>query len=129
MPERVAPVGQVVVEHHRLDVGVVPQVGQLVAGVPVVGVDRNHRGLERGEHALQVLGAVVEVLGDLGLVAQAGAEQGSGDAVGSPVEVPPGDGAAAAGQRRSVGEALGDRLPDVGEVPAGRGHGRWRRRG
>ena len=49
-------------------VAVVPQVHELVVEVAVVRVDRRQAGLEGGEHRLQVLGAVVEVLRDLVLL-------------------------------------------------------------
>ena len=114
----VAAVGEVAVEDDRFDVGVVPQVGELVAGVAVVGVDRHQPGLERREQALQVLGRVEEELGDLGLVAEPGVEQRGGDAVGALVEVPPRRDAAVAVERGRVGEAVGHRLPHVGVGPA-----------
>ncbi len=109
--------GERAVEHDGDDVGVVPQVDQLVGGVAVVGVDGRQPGLERAERRLEVLGRVVEVLGDLVLLGDAGVEQRGGDAVGPPVELgprrrPPG---VTLGQR--VGLALGQRLEQVREVP------------
>jgi hypothetical protein len=59
-------------------VGVVPQVEQLVLGVAVVRVDGDEARLPGGEHRLEVLRPVVEVLGDLVLVAAPGREEGGG---------------------------------------------------
>ena len=82
-------VGERAVEHDGDRVGVVPQVDELVVGVAVVGVDRDEAGLEGGEHRLEVLGAVVEVLRDLVLLGRPGVEQRAGDAVGPAVELAP----------------------------------------
>ena len=72
-----------------IDVGVVPQVDELVGGVAVVGVDRGEADLERGEDRLHVLRRVVQVLGDLVLFHGTGREQRGGDAVGAAVELRP----------------------------------------
>jgi hypothetical protein len=110
------------VEHHGDDVGVVPEVDQLVGRVAVVGVDRGEPGLERPERALEVLGRVVEVLRDLVLLDRARVEQRCGDAVGATVELRPGRGPIALALRGSVGDLRRDALPDVGEVPSTVGH-------
>ena len=60
--------GERAVEDDGDGVGVVPQVGELVVGVAVVGVDRHEAGLEHAEHALEVLRAVVQVVRHLVLV-------------------------------------------------------------
>ena len=75
------------VEHHRLDIAVVPQVDELVVDVAVVGVHRHERSLEAREHRLQVLRAVEEVLRDLALVAEPGRHQRGGHAVGPAVDL------------------------------------------
>ena len=67
--------GEHPVEDHRHRVGVLPQVGELVVGVPVVGVDGDQADLEDGEGRLQVLGAVVEIEGDLVLLGHAGPQE------------------------------------------------------
>ena len=68
--------GETAVEHDGNDVGVVPDVNQLIWRVPIVGVDRCQSGLERGVDALEILRAVVHVLSDLVLMDDAGVEQG-----------------------------------------------------
>ena len=79
------------VEHDGLGVGVVEQVDDLVGAVAVVRVDRRQAGLEGGDVGLEVLGAVVEVGRDLGLVAEAGVEEVGGQGVGPAVELAPRD--------------------------------------
>ena len=102
--------GERAVEDHGLDVGVAPEVDELGVDVAVVGVDRHERGLEAGEERLEVLGAVVEVLGDLGLVAEPGVEQPAGQGVGPTVELGPRGDAVAAEHRRAA-RAGGGRSP------------------
>ena len=87
--DAVDALGELAVEDDGHRVGVVPEVDELVVAVAVVRVDRHERDLERGEHRLEVLGAVAEVLGDLVLACDAGVQQCPGHAVGPPVEVPP----------------------------------------
>src|SRR5690606_24193438 len=94
-------------------------VHQLVLGVPVVGVHRHEAGLEAGEQALEVLGAVVEVLGDLVLLAGPGIEEGAGDSVGALVGLSPGDDAIALLGEGGAGQVVGGSLPDLGNGPAG----------
>ena len=72
---------ELAVEHDRLGVGVVEEVAQLVLDVAVVHVDRHRAELERGEHALEVLDAVVEVERDV----VAGADAEPGEVVREPV--------------------------------------------
>ena len=62
------PLDEDPVEDHGHGIGVLPQVDQLVIGVAVVGVDGDQADLVGGEAGLQVLGAVVEVEGDLVLL-------------------------------------------------------------
>ena len=68
------------VEHDSIRLGVGPEVGELLLPVPVVGVDRNEADLEACEDCFEVLGAVVEVEGDSRRRAEAGIEEGGGDA-------------------------------------------------
>ena len=104
-------------EHDRLGVGVVEEVGDLLRAVPVVGVDRHHAGLERGDERLQVLDAVVQVAGDLRLVAEPGGHEVGGEGAGPPIELAPRDDPVALHLARPVGDPGGDGLVDVGEVP------------
>jgi hypothetical protein len=60
------------VEEEHLGVGVVEQVDQLVLEVAPVRIDGNGALLECGEADLEILGAVVEVLRDLGVRPDAG---------------------------------------------------------
>ena len=64
--------GEAGVVQEDLGVGVLEQVQQLVVEVAVVDVDRDRAHLQRGEERLAVLGAVVQVLGDLGPLVDAG---------------------------------------------------------
>jgi hypothetical protein len=112
------------VEHDGDDVGVVPQVGQFVRRVAIVGVDHGEAGLERGEDRLEVLRPVVQVLGDLVLLGDASAQQMGGEGVGALVELTPGSDVAAVALCRSIRQLFGDGLPHLGEVPPSRNHGR-----
>jgi hypothetical protein len=56
---------ELAVEHHRLHVGVVEEVAQLLFDVAVVDVDRDRAQLERGDHHFEVFDRVVEVAGDV----------------------------------------------------------------
>jgi hypothetical protein len=78
------------VEDHRHRIGVVPQVGQFFGGVAEVGVHRHEADLEHPEDALDVLGAVIEVMGDLVLLHDAVVEQELRQPIGAPVELGPG---------------------------------------
>ena len=101
------------------DVAVVPEIDEFVSGVAVVGVDRGEAGLECSECRLEVFGAVVEVLGDLVLLGGSGdSEHRRGDAVGAPVHLGPADLTGPLLLGECVPEALGNRLPDVGEIPS-----------
>ena len=113
-----ALLGERAVEDDGDDVGVVPQVGQLVGRVAVVGVDHGEPGLERGEHRLEVL---------------RGRCRGTGRPC--PARRRPGRGGGRRRRRRAgrtaatstssgvplgrrVGQPVGDRLPHLGVVPA-----------
>ena len=111
------PFGEGAVEDDRHRVGVLPQVDELVVGVPVVGVDRHQADLEAGEGGLEVLRAVVEVDGHLVLVADPGVEEPPGQVVGPAVQLTPGQGGVPMGEGGCVGQHVGHRLPDVSEVP------------
>ncbi len=120
----VALLGERAVEHDCGGVGVVPQVHEFVGCVAVVGVDHGEAGLERCEHRLEVLRAVVEVLGHLVLLGRFRVQQRGGDTVGPPVELGPRVGALALLLGERVGDLHRHRLPQVCEVPAtiGRRH-------
>ena len=126
-PDAVEQLAEPGVEHHRLGVGVVEEVHELVAAVAVVGVDRDHRRLERGDHRLHVLGAVVEVAGHLGLVPEPTGHEVGGERRGPPIDVAPRDHPLAVDQAGPVRDAGGDRLVHVSEVPTRR-HRRQRMR-
>ena len=74
------------VEDHGLGVGVVEQVDDLVRPVAEVRVDRHHRRLERGDDDFEVLDAVVQVAGDLRLVAEPSRQQVGSERVGVSVD-------------------------------------------
>ena len=75
--------------------------------------------LERGDHGLEVLGAVVEVARHLRLVPEPGGDQVGGQRVGAAVELAPRDDPVALDLARPVGDGGGDGFVDVGEVPVG----------
>ena len=116
---RIGPMvdGERAVEHDGTGVGVVPEVQEFVGGVPIVRVHRHERRLERGVHRLQVLRAVVEVLGHGLLTGEAGVEEVLGDPVGAAIDLTPAPSVVAVDQARGVGKIVGDDLPHVGEVP------------
>ena len=109
--------GEAAVEHDGDHVAVVPQVDELVVEVPIVRVDGSETRLEAGVHGLEVLRAVVEVLGDLVLLLHPGVEVRLGDAVRPPVVVAPGDAVVSVHLGGGVGHLLGHDLPHVGEAP------------
>ena len=113
--------------HHRLGVGVLEQVVELLFEVAVVDVDGHAPGLERPEGGLQVLVAVVEVEGDLGVRAQAGRGQVAGHPRRPLVELAPGPLHRAVHQCGPVGDLVRDGLPRRGQAH-GRGHPRGLRR-
>ena len=105
------------VEHHDLGVGVVEQIGQLVVTVAIVDVERDHAGLVGGEGGGQVLGAVVQIAGDLGLAAGAGLDHGGSQGVGFAVKLSPRQNAITLDHGRPIGLFSRDELPDVGIAP------------
>ena len=113
---RVEGGGEVGLVHHRLEVGVGEQIAQLVLDVAVVHVDRHRAQLERGEHALEVLVAVVHPQADV--VGRPDAVPG--ERMGEPgrplVELPVGEAYVAVHDRLPVRHGVGDRLEQVGEV-------------
>ena len=122
-------VGETGVEHHSLGVGVVEQVGHLIGAVPIVRIHRCHGHLERGHHRFEVLGAVVEVTGNLALMPQSGGHEVGGERIGTSIELAPGDHAVADDLTRMVRHSPSHRLENVGKVPIGhRGSGISHRR-
>ena len=115
--DRLDRVGERSVEDDAARVGVVPQVEQLVGGVSVVRVDRDKRALERREHRLHVLRAVVQVLSDGLLALEPGVEQPLRDAVGAAVGFSPRPVQVTVDECDGVGQFVSDDFPDVGEVP------------
>ncbi len=100
-------------EHHRLGVGVVEEVGDLVWPVSVVGVERHQAGLERGHVGLEVGGIVVEIGGDLRLLVQPGRQEIGSQGVGPPIEVVPGVDRVAEDLDRPTGNRSRHRFEDV----------------
>ena len=118
-PDRLQSVCESGVENHHLSVGVVEQVDQFLAAIPVVGVDWSDARLEGCKVDLQVLRTVKEVGGDLGLGAHAPRNQMSSQRVGPCVELSPGDDPPSLDQGWTVGGLPGDGLPDVSYPPVG----------
>ena len=116
--ERLDALGERAVEQDGCGLGVVPEVDELVLDVAVVRVDRHEPGLRAGEERLEVLVAVVEVLGDRLAAPHAGAGEPRGHAAGAAVELGPGAPLTAVNQGRGLGDERGDVLPHVGEGPA-----------
>ena len=102
--------------HHGLQVGVGEEVAQLVLDVAVVHVHRHRAQLERGEHAFEVLVAVVEPEADV----VAGADAVRGEHMRQPgralVEVAVGEAHVAEHDRLAVGHGVGHRFEEIGEV-------------
>jgi len=102
--------------HDRLEVGVGEEVAELVLDVAVVDVDGNRAQLERGEHALEVLVAVVHP--QTHVVARPDAARR--ERVGQPgrplVELPIREADVAEHDRLALGHRVGDRFEQVGEV-------------
>ncbi len=80
----------------------------------------HQRGLRTGGEGLGVLRPVVQIERDLVLVPAAGVEQELGEAVGSCLELGPGDDVVTVEKGRRIGDAGGDGFPDVGVGPPGR---------
>ena len=101
-------------EHDRRRVGVGEQLGELLAGVAVVRVDRDRADLERGEDGLQVRGAVVEVAGDRVARPDPGRVQRGGQPGGAVVEL--GVGVSRPGSEMATASGrVRDGLPDRAE--------------
>ena len=75
---------------NRDNIGVIPDVHQLVSGVAIVGIDRREARFEGGEQTFEILRAVVHVLRDFVLLLNASVEKSLGDSVSSAVEISPG---------------------------------------
>ena len=85
----VEPLGERVVEEHRLRVAVVDQVSELVLHIAVVDIARRGSELERGELRLEVLVAVVERARDVVACADTVGLECGGEPSGSIVELRP----------------------------------------
>ena len=105
------PVGQRAVEHQHLGVGVGQDVGHLVGEVAVVHVHRGGTHLERGEHRLDVLRAVVEQLRHLAVGADAVLAECAGQPCRPVLEVAPAQLPVAHDDGHMVGLRRGERLP------------------
>ena len=90
-------------KHHRLGVGVVEEVRQLLGAVAIVGVDRCQAGLESREIGLQILRAIIEKGRDLRLALEPRVDQMGGQRVGAGVKLYPADDSLALNQRRALG--------------------------
>ena len=98
-------------EEQRFGIGVVEEVDELVLEVAVVHVDRDAAHLERGEQALQVLVAVVEVRRDLGAGLEARRDEGLREPGGAVVELVPRAALLAAHDRDAIGKRVGEPTP------------------
>ena len=78
------------VEDNCNNIGVIPDVYQLVGGVAIVGIDRSEARFKGREQAFEILRAVVHVLRDFVLLLNASVEKALGDSVCSLVEISPG---------------------------------------
>jgi hypothetical protein len=117
LPDRGDSLGELPVEQQHLGVGVVEEVGELVVEIAVVDVHMDRARLERGELGLEVLVRVVEVEADLGVGSDAELGKRRGQASRALVELPPRDPPLALDERGAVGRDVGDRFPDIGQVP------------
>ena len=104
------------VEDDGARVGVVEEVPQLLLDVAVVDVDRHRAELERGEHAFEVLDAVVEVQGDVVTGADAAVLQHVREPVGPGVRGRERQAPFTADEGLVGGHGVGDALPQVGQV-------------
>ena len=126
--QRLDPRREAAVEDHRHDIRVVPQVKQLALDVAVVRVHRHQGGLEAGEHRLQVLRDVVQVLRHLVLARRTARDQSRGHAVRPAMHFGPRV-AAARGPAQRIDEGLRgrfrlmvrDRFQDVRVMPVAHG--------
>ena len=109
-------VGEAGVDDHRLRIGVLQELAQLLVAVPVVDVDVHGVELDRGEERLEVLAAVVEVERDLATLTDAGSLQPRRQASGPLVQLAPGAHPAPVDQGDLVRDGVGDRFPDRSEV-------------
>ena len=107
---------ELLVEHQRLEVGVVEQVAQLLLDVAVVDVDGHGPQLEHGQQGLDPAHRVPAVDPDVVARAQAGVGQVVGQAVGALVELGVGALLAVAHHGQAVGHGVDGVLEQVGEV-------------
>ena len=95
---------------------IVEKLAQLFAGVSEVDVDRHTAHLGRHVLRLEVFVAVIEVQPDLRGRAEARCREHCSHARGAVVELCPGESPIAVHDRAVVGQLVGERLPDCGEV-------------
>jgi hypothetical protein len=120
--------GEAGVIDDRARVGVREQIDQLLVDVAIVDVERRHPGLEGAEHALEILGAVVEVEREvvltrfprrqgvtLAVTAEPRGSEHVGQAAGALLQLPPRETAIRRHDRLAVGDRLGERFVDVSE--------------
>ena len=93
---------------HCDEVHVVVEVFELALDVAVVDVHRRSPQLERGEHALHVFGAVLEVQSDMLSRANTQVGEHVRQAVGPLVELPVREASVRCGQGDAVGHGVGD---------------------
>src|SRR5215472_9020854 len=98
------------------EVAVPEKRAELPGHVSVVDVDRYRPDLERGQHALDVLGPVVEQDADVVAWRDAHPQQMVGKPVGALVELGVRQPAIAADQCQAVGDGVDDALEQVGQV-------------
>ena len=89
------------------DVGIVPDVHQLISGVAIVGIDWCKSGFESGEQTFKILRTVVHVLRNFVLLLNAGIEKTLSDSVCTLVEISPGIDVIVILLSKCIGESFG----------------------
>ena len=114
---------EVAIEEHRLGVGVVEEVVQLLCCVTEVDVAGHRTDLETSVLRFEVLDAVVGEEPDLGAPLDSSGDQSGGEAAGVGVELGPRAASIAVHDRLGVGNRGGNRLEGVGQVERRAVHG------
>jgi hypothetical protein len=123
MVESVNPAGrlahlrrELAMVNDRNEIGVVVQVPELGRDIAEVHVDGDCRQLERGEHALDVFGAVQQLQPDVLTGTDPAFGQSVGEPVGALVQLREGQSPRGRHDHLTVGDRVGDSLVKVGQV-------------